>query len=363
MQKLLITVGGFVCLCSGLLVAEDLQDRITHIESRWKPAERMRALKVPGVSIAVIHNFRVEWTKTYGVAPGTLFQAASISKPVAAMAALNLVQTGNFSLDEDVNGKLTSWKLPDNEFTRGHKVTVRGILSHSGGLSVHGFRGYAEGEPLPTLIQILDGKKPANSAPIRVEFVPGSKSQYSGGGYTILQQLMMDRLRKPFPEIMDSLVLKKLAMRDSTYQQPVPAGLASRCATGYLANLEVVPGRWHTYPEMAAAGLWTTPADLALFAIELQKSLRGESNRILERETARQMVQAQFREFGLGLGIHGRVFEHSGSNVGFRCLLRASMDNGTGYVIMTNSENGMELIKEIAAALEAEYPLEPVPLR
>ncbi|HUQ90745.1 MAG TPA: serine hydrolase domain-containing protein [Bryobacteraceae bacterium] len=223
-------------------------------------AGRMRALHVPGVSIAVMEGGKIAWTAGYGdkVNPQTLFQAASISKPVAAMAALLMAQNGNFTLDEDVNAKLKTWKVPDG------KVTLRMLLSHSAGMTVHGFPGYEVDAPLPTLLQILDGGKPSNSAPVRVDIEPGSKWRYSGGGFTVVQQLMMDRMGWAFPEILQRMVLGRIGMRRSTYEQPLPEGMRENAATGHDRNGNPIKGRWHVYPEMAAAGLWTTPTDLAL---------------------------------------------------------------------------------------------------
>jgi CubicO group peptidase (beta-lactamase class C family) len=206
-----------------------LEDRIKRVENgllqpfaikgqpsvQIKLADRMKYYNTPGISIAVIDKGRVEWARGYGVretggseavTPETLFQAASISKPVAAMAALRLVQQGKLDLDEDVNRKLTSWKLPENEFTREKKVTVRELLSHSAGLTVHGFEGYASDAPIPNILQVLDGLKPANSKPIRVDILPGTKNRYAGGGYVVLQQLLLDVSGKQFPLFMQATV-------------------------------------------------------------------------------------------------------------------------------------------------------------
>jgi CubicO group peptidase (beta-lactamase class C family) len=268
-----------------------------------KLADRMAFYKVPGVSIAVIDNGKLEWAKGYGVLEAgttkgvtieTRFQAASISKPVAAMAALALVDQGKLSLDENVNLKLTSWQVPENEFTRTEKVTVRRLLSHSAGLTVHGFPGYAANEPVPSLTQIFDGQKPpANTDPIRVDILPGKQFRYSGGGYTVLQQLMIDVTGKPFPSLMQELLLSKIGMTHSRFDQPLAKELEPVAAAGHLPTAAVIRGRWHTYPEMAAAGLWTTPSDLALFAIELMESVQGKSNRVLSQEMSTQMLTKQ----------------------------------------------------------------------
>ena len=191
----------------------------------------MKHYKVPGLSVALINNNAIEWARGYGVlevegtrpiSTETLFQAAPISKPVSAMAALHFVQEGKLSLDEDINAKLKAWKIPDNEYTKKEKVTLRRLLSHNAGLTVHGFPGYAADEPVPTLLNVLDRKSPANSSPISVDMTPGSKLRYSGGGYCVLQQLLVDVRSKPFPEIMEQTVLSELSMKHSTYRQPLP---------------------------------------------------------------------------------------------------------------------------------------------
>ena len=222
----------------------------------------------PGLSVAVVDHFQIVWTKAYGVvATGsdvpvttkTLFQAGSISKPVAATAALYMVEHGQLALDENVNDKLKSWRVPDNEFTQTEKVTLRRLMSHSAGLTIHGFPGYDVDAPLPTVVQVLNGEKPANTAPVRVDFVPGTKVRYSGGGVTIEQLLMTDVSGKPFPVLLRETVLDKIGMSASSYEQPLPPARAAATAWGTYTDGKPVHGKWHVYPEMAAAGLWTTP--------------------------------------------------------------------------------------------------------
>ena len=259
----------------------------------------MQTYKVPALSVAVIDNFEVVSAKAYGVVePGsskpvttrTLFQAGSISKPVAAAGALYLVEHGQLSLDQDVNEKLRTWKVPENDFTKSEKVTLRRLMSHTAGLTVHGFPGYDVNDTLPTLVQIFNGEKPANTAPIRVDLVPGKQVRYSGGGVTIEQQLMMDVTGKPFPALMRQIVLDRIGMTDSSYEQPLPPARAAMTAGGARGDGSMVHGRWHIYPEMAAAGLWTTPTDLSKFAIEIALSKHGKSNRILSESMTRQML-------------------------------------------------------------------------
>jgi CubicO group peptidase (beta-lactamase class C family) len=338
-------------------------------DSPWILSERMMFHKVPGVSIAVIKDFKLHWAKGYGVmdittrspvTAETLFQAASISKPVAAMAALKKVQEGKLNWDENVNNFLVSWKLPENNWTSMQKVTIKHLLSHSGGVTVHGFRGYAPFEPIPSLFQLLDGKKPANSAPIRVDIEPGKKFRYAGGGYCILQQMLIDIEKQPFPVIMEKTVLNPLGMVHSSFQQPLPAERQKAAASGHRSSGLRVPGKWHVYPEMAAAGLWTTSADLAQFAIEIQLSLKNKSNKVLSAEKTQQML-TPFVSPAVGLGIFLRklgkamYFEHGGGNEGFRCRLFAHKNKGYGAVVMTNSDNGPRLYNEILRGIANIY--------
>ncbi|MGI8733760.1 MAG: serine hydrolase [Pyrinomonadaceae bacterium] len=331
-------------------------------------SDRMWFYKTPGLSVAVINNAQIEWARGYGVRETggsegvkseTLFQAASISKPVAAMAALRLVQQGRLNLDEDVNQKLVSWKVPGNEFTSEKKVTLRGLLSHSAGLTVHGFAGYAADAATPTLLQVLDGEKPANSKPIRADIQPGTKYRYAGGGYSVMQRLLLDVTGQPFPVLMQETVLKKIGMKHSAYLQPLPKERWSQAAVGHRPDGTKVKGNWHTYPEMAAAGLWTTPTDLARFAIEIQGSLAGKSNRVLSQEIVRQMLTPQVGGFGLGLGLAGEGtsarFSHGGANEGYRCVLVAYKNTGQGAVVMTNSDRGSSVAEELLRSIAKEY--------
>ncbi len=335
----------------------------------WTIEERLRHHKVPGVSVAVIKDFKVEWAKGYGlkdaemrepVTERTLFQAGSISKPVAAMAALKKVEQGRLALDEDVNLKLVSWKLPDNEFTAKKKVTLANLLSHTAGLTVHGFPGYAAGEKLPTVPQVLDGAPPANTAPVRVDLEPGTRFRYSGGGTTIAQLMLTDTERKPFHEIMRETVLAPLGMDDSTYEQPLTAARARHAATGHKADGVGVPGKFHVYPEMAAAGLWTTPTDLAKFGIEVQLSLQGKSNKVLSKATAERMVTPFLPSSDVGLGFFNQkrgqqiYFGHNGADEGFRADMLLHREKGYGAVVMVNSDNG-QIAGEIMRAIAREY--------
>ncbi len=338
--------------------------------ARWTIGERLAHYRVPGVSVAVIDGGRVAWARGYGVRGGsdpstpdsvrsaTLFQAASISKPVAALAVLRLVDQGRLALDSNVNRYLTSWSLPEDGFTHGRPVTLRLVLSHGAGLTVHGFDGYAAGAPVPTLHQVLDGAPPANSTPVRVDLAPGTASRYSGGGYTLLQQLLEDATGQAFPVLLHDLVLAPFGMRASTYAQPLPDSLAGRAAAGYRADGSALPGRWHTYPELAAAGLWTTAPDLARFALGVSRAAHGDST-LLRPATARAMLSPQTGAWGLGVALAGEGravrLSHSGANEGYRAYLVAFPATGQGVAVMTNSDAGGALAQEIVRAVADVY--------
>lgn len=334
---------------------------------RMSLAQLMDLYKVPALSIAVIEDYKIAWAKGYGtigmgsnapVTTKTLFQAGSISKPVAATGALYLVEHGKLSLDEDVNVKLKTWKVPENEFTKGQKVTLRRLMSHTGGLTVHGFPGYDVEDKIPTLVQIFSGEKPANTAPIRVDVVPGTLERYSGGGVTIEQQLMMDVTGKAFPELMRETVLDKIGMTDSSYEQPLPATRAAMTAIGTYSDGKPVHGKWHIYPEMAAAGLWTTPTDLARFAIEIANSRHGKSNRVLSQKMTEEMLTPVMDGAGLGFFVEKEnpgQFGHNGADEGFQALLTMNSETGKGVAIMADSDNGISAADYVLRRVAQEY--------
>lgn len=375
-------VFGSGCVAHNQSVLPDAEDRIRRVESGLlthnivrgeSPLpltidERLRFYHVPGVSVAVINNGRLEWARAWGEAQfgtgipvdtSTLFQAASISKPVTAAGALQLVERGALQLDEDVNRWLRSWKVPESEFTAVEKVTLRRLLSHSAGTTVSGFPGYAAGAAVPSLVPLLNGEPPANTGAVRVDTVPGSRFRYSGGGTSVVQLLITDVTGRPFPEFMERQVLDPAGMHHSVFAQPLPTERLHKAAAGHRRDGAPIPGMFHTYPEMAAAGLWSTPSDLARFAIEIQRALAGDSGRILPPEMARRMVTPQAGNYGLGFWIEGAGdslwFSHGGSNAGFRSNLVASGQRGSGAVVMTNGDRGSDLADEILRSIAREY--------
>lgn len=333
-------------------------------EPTWTIEERMAHYGVPGMSVAVIHNHKLAWAKTYGyvdkeksapVTDKTLFQAASISKPVSAYAALRLVEAGQLDLNANVNQYLKSWQIPDNEFTKDEKVTLERLVSHKAGLTVHGFLGYSTDLEVPSLIQLLDGQKPANSAAIRVDKVPGGEMRYSGGGYCVMQQMMIDVTGKTYPAIIKDNVLDPIGMTQSTFAQPLPADMLKLAATGYVPNGSMVKGKRHTYPEMAAAGLWTNAAELAKFVIDLQQTLGAKSEQVLSTKMAHKMVTPVEGDFiGLGIFLRDGRFGHGGWNEGFSSDMTGHIKNGYGVVVMLNA-NQPDLINEVRDAVSRVY--------
>jgi CubicO group peptidase (beta-lactamase class C family) len=361
--------------------SKEEQQRIEAVESCLPPpvivkgepkscanlSKRMAELHVTGLSVAVVHNGVIEWAKGYGVRQiggdpvnaDTLFQAGSISKPLAATGALHLVQEHRLSLDSDINASLTSWKLPPSTAAPGAIVTLRELLTHTAGITVHGFPGYAAGASVPSLVQVLNGEPPANTAPIRLDSPPGEEWRYSGGGYTIMLQLILDTTKEPFPQFMHDTVLAPLGMNRSTYQQPLPAALLSNAAMPYKDDGTPVQGGPHTYPEMTAAGLWTTPSDLSRYMIEVQQSLAGKANHVLSEAMTQQMVTLGMGDWGLGLQIGGPAtdpwFSHGGVNAGYESLFVGFEHEGDGAAVMTNAQGGSRLAAEVMRAIAVAY--------
>jgi CubicO group peptidase (beta-lactamase class C family) len=382
------------------LPAHSLEKRIDEVENRmpvkgwfkWSEKtlfDRMEHYNVPGVSIAVINNDEIEWAKGYGtfeagsnrfVSPDTLFQSASIGKSLTAAATMHFVETGHLSLDENVNDKLVSWKVPENWYTKRKKVTLRKLLSHSAGMTVHGFRGYAEGEKIPTLLQILDGKPPANNEPIRVDKAPGKAFRYSGGGFQVVQQLLEDVQKEPFSAIMQETVLKSSDMTSSVYALLLPEDRIDSAATAHNINGQPVAGKWHNLACFGAGGgLWTTPTDLARFGIEISKAYKGKSHKIVSQKSAEIMLTPQTGtdnfgrrvskflpgfcsqiKYGLGFTLcgegNGFIFWHGGHNLpGYRSLLVVMPEKEQGIVIMINGERGAMLTAEIFYSFAQAY--------
>ena len=382
MRLLSLVVAATLAVAGEARAAPDAKDlaAVAAFENRLAPmsggavvektlAARMAELHVPGVSVAMIEDGKVKWTRAYGVATvgeprpvtsDTLFQAASMSKALAAAAALRLVDQGRLDLDGDINARLKGWQAPASPYTADRKVTLRRLLSHTAGLTVSGFPGYPAGKPVPTTVQILQGAPPANTPAVVSFEPPGSPFAYSGGGYVVAQLAITEASGKPYPETLDQLVLRPAGMRQSTFAQPLPEPLVARSAAGHDRNGAVIPGGRNTYPEYGAAGLWTTPSDYGRFLIALQDAWAGRPSALISPAGAKAMMTPVDANYGLGLSIGRRggrpYIEHGGSNAGFQSEAFAFLDGRReGIVVMTNGDAGVVLASEIVRALVGAY--------
>jgi CubicO group peptidase (beta-lactamase class C family) len=319
--------------------------------------------KVPGASLAVVQNGAIVATYGYGTAqpnrpvtPRTRFQAASISKTINALAVLKYAEADEIQLDDPVNRRLKSWKLPDNALTTATPVTIRMLLNHTGGTSTSGFEGYRPGAPLPTLVEVLNGSPPANSAPVRVEWPPGKTFHYSGGGSIVLQQMMIDVSLGKYPAVVDHVVFELLEMRDSNFDQLPNAAELARCAFGYGDDGAPLPGGFMVHPESAAAGLWTTASDLALMVIGIIQSHAGKPGAFLAQRLATEMLKPGLNRAGLGTFIDDKgMFWHNGGNIGFRALYVGDPATGNGMAALTNGNAGEKVYVALRDRVAATY--------
>lgn len=337
-------------------------------DALWSLDARMASHHVPGVSVAFFDQGKITWTVTRGFAdvatrkpvkPDTLFQAGAISQLAATVAALRLARDSQLDLDGDVNARLVTWNLPENAVTAHEKVTPRRLLNHTAGVTVDAFKGYAAGELLPTIAQVLDGQPPANNEFIRVDTEPGSEARHSAGGFVLLQLLLADVTRRPAAQALRELALVPAGMSNSSFEQPWPRSKAARVATPYDKAGSLLKGGWRTYPELAANGLWSTPSDLVRLAGEIGLATRGKSTGLLSAELAAAMLEAQEGQQGLGVEVAGEGdglhFWLSGTNAGYRAWLVAYPARGQALAVMTNGEDGLDLIWELQRAVSREY--------
>jgi CubicO group peptidase (beta-lactamase class C family) len=326
--------------------------------------EAMAECHTPGLSIARVDGGVIAETMGAGVlhtgsdaavTERTRFQAGSISKSIAAACALRLVADGRLDLDEDVNTRLRSWRIPTNDGWT-PRVSLRQLLAHTAGTTVEGYIGYPQGTPVPSLVDVLDGR--GNSMPVVVAGLPGVRYRYSGGGYSVMQQLLVDVTEQDFPTLADELVLRPLGMGDSTFLQSSADELAGQAASGQAASGHhpgpvPIPGHWHSYPEMAAAGLWSTAPDLARFFLSIRASLLGERGALLPQSIAEQMATpaTSARPYGLGLQVapagEPRLIGNDGNTQGYENHAELSVDSGQGVVVMTNGYYGRALIHQV----------------
>jgi len=333
-------------------------------------SEVLTAANVPGTSVAVVHDYQMHWAKGYGVVDATSnrpvttstrFQAASISKPLTAMAVMSLVQDGQLALDADINASLRSWQVPESELTRTQKVTWRSLLSHtSGSDDGFGFPGYKPDAPRPTLVQIFNGESPSNVKAVTFARPPYLLYKYSGGGTTIVQLALTDLTQRDFPALLRERVLTPLGMIHSDFTQPAPDSVHAMLAHAHSAQGRTMNAPWHVYPELAAAGLWTTASDLAHVIIEIQTARRDPRGRVLTNASAREMTSlVGVGPFAVGMTVarsgEGWYFSHSGGNWGFRANVEGHLRHGYGLVVMTNGDAGGRVIAEVRERVSLAY--------
>ncbi|SMC42350.1 serine hydrolase domain-containing protein [Moheibacter sediminis] len=382
MRKLCFTVLLFHGLTTAIAqqYSNTVKEQITRVENNlsggvvmdgYHIQERMKHYNVTGLSIAVIDNYQIVWAKGYGyadkkenrkVTTNTLFEPGSISKSLNAIGVLQLAQHGKLNLHEDINRYLTSWTFPYDTLSNNKKITTAQLLSHTAGVSVYGFPGYERNSIIPGITEILDGKYPANTPPIRSLTEPGTAFSYSGGGILISQQILTDITQQPYEQFMYKNVLKPLGMSNSFYNQPPPADQQKNLATGYERNGAEVPGKYFVYPEKAAAGLWTTPTDIGKYIIEMQLAYKGLSSKVLNQEIAGLHLTPYGDESAaMGTFLQDRngekYFFHDARNQGFSGFYIAGLTNGKGVVLFVNSEDGtilLELLNSIALVYDWE---------
>jgi CubicO group peptidase (beta-lactamase class C family) len=337
--------------------------RIVGEDISWGMEERLAHYDCPAVSVAVIEKGQIAWSEAFGVLEkghttranaDTLFSGASISKPVAAAMALKFVERGVFDLDANVNGYLRSWRLPENEHTRDSPVTLRWLLSHMAGTTGHGFGGIPPGAPLPTVHDILEGRPPATTPPVRVDKRPGLSARYSGGGTMIVQLMLEEASGKSFAPLARELIFEPLGMTRTTFENPLQESLRSNAAVGH-ENGRTISGKWVCVPPLAAGGIWTTAPDYARFMIACRDAWLGRPGALFGQSLAREMMTSQGGSFGLGWEVMGagaaRRFGHGGSNDGYQCETQCLLESGNGAVVLTNAESGLILYWEVFTAL------------
>lgn len=334
-----------------------------------KPASvetRMVEHKTPAMSVAVIRNGTLDWSAAWGrlQAEGahagcdSLFQAGSLAKPATVLATLRMQRQGLVDLDADIETYLSSWHLPAGRQTRANPVTLRNLFTHTAGITPGGYDGYAQGQPIPTDAQTVGGEAPANSRKVEVLEAPGTSLKYSGGGYTVAEIALQDRLQQPFERIMRDWLTVPVGMKQADFTQPLPASSQEHAARGHQADGSVVAGGWHNHPEQAAAGLWATPSDLAALLIEVRKGWQGKSD-VFTQASIRELLAHPIDSHAYGFRLIGegdRVFlTHYGGTVGYRAGMTLNLETGDGAVYLTNSDNGSDLGLEFLAAVSRVY--------
>jgi len=320
-------------------------------------SEMMLKYNLKGLSVAVIEDYEIIWTNQWGIKASdsnekidknTAFSTASISKPITAIVCAMLEEKGLINLDDPIENYLERWKLPESTFTKDTKVTWKQLLSHTAGTSQGGFEDYYTGDSIPTIVQSLQGKLlPRSKKPIEFIFKPGTNWEYSGGGYVIIQCALEDHFNKPLAQIVKENLLDPLQLQNSTMIQPNEHGFLTNIAKVHNSKGEIIRTGIPITPQVAPSGLWSTPSDLALIAIEMQKALLGTGNKIISTTVAKKVTDIVTMngprgwsygwQRSLGFG-NQEWFSHDGSNTGTGGDLLATMKNGNGIAVLANGD-------------------------
>lgn len=341
-------------------VRPEVRAASTHsLDTVWENVpEAMAEHHLAGLSVAVFDDHSVIETRAFGVKSrtspmpidtATAFSTASISKPVTALLCLILDAEGEIDIDAPIADYLESWQLPQSpEYPGAAQVTWRQFLMHTAGTTQHGFADYYEGDTIPSLIDSLEGRIPRYDKPIEFRFAPGTDWQYSGGGYVIVQLALEDHLGRPLRELAQEMIFSPLGLDNTTMVQPDETDFPSNVALVHDESGVVIRTGLPITPQVSASGMWSTPSDLATFAIALQRALAGETVGPITPAIARTMTDVFslehvggmgtpfFRGFGFG---NTDWFRHDGSNTGVNSDLMASMTGGYGMVLMGNGDD------------------------
>lgn len=350
-------------------VRDGLLPRVTFLDESPQTATvdaRRAYYRAPSVSVAVIRNGAIDWTAAFGETQaggaaadcGTLYQAGSIAKPATLLAAVRMREKGLLDFDAPIETYLKSFTLPPGAHSTAHPVTLRNLFSHTSGVRPGGYPGYAQGDKLPTDAQIARGESPANTPKIEVVAKPGEELAYAGGGYTLIEIALQDKLGQPFEQIMNDWLIRPAGLKQADFTQPLPEHARHTIAKGHQRDGTTVPGGWNVHPEQAAAGLWATPSDLATLLIEMHKAAQGKSTLIGKASLDELLANPVdghswgFRRIGPGDNV---FLTHNGGTVGYRASMTINLKTGDGAVVMSNSDNGGDLGAEIFRAVSKAY--------
>jgi CubicO group peptidase (beta-lactamase class C family) len=340
---------------------------IGETENLGSISDKMSEYGIPALSLAVIEEGQIEWTETYQNAAlagnqrldcTSIFQAASLSKPVTFMAALRMHAAGEIDLDKSIEDYLKSFQLPNGKQSIDNPVTFRNIFTHTSGINSGGYQGYKRDIDMPSDVDILMGNDGVNSPAVEVVWSPNQTLAYSGGGYTLAELALQDIYGTDFSTIMEKWILNPANMEHSEFTQPMPASDSNRVAKGYSQSGEPLEGGWRNHPEQAAAGLWSNATDLAKFMTEIYNAYQGKPS-IFSRSDVESMISDERDGHIYGFIVNRTeddlAITHYGGNAGYRTAMTISLTTGNGLVYLINSDNGGNLGNELLLSAAQVY--------